>query len=75
MRVDKITIPTLTKFMEISNNAINSLGFAIKDKTRFDVLEFSRFNCSFSSGLMEKNADSELVVKAASTNKRKINTK
>jgi hypothetical protein len=72
MRVDKITMPTLTKLMEIKSNAMSSLGLDKRSRMMFEIREFSDFNRSFSSGLSEKNADSELVVTAAKMSKNTI---
>jgi hypothetical protein len=70
--VERITIPTLTKLIEISNKAINSLGFESKSRIIFEILEFSDFKRSFSFGLREKKADSDEVVIAANTNRTTI---
>jgi hypothetical protein len=72
MRVDKITMPTLTKLMEIKSNAMSSLGLDKRSSMMLDIREFSDFKRSFSSGLSEKNADSELVVIAAKMSKNTI---
>jgi hypothetical protein len=72
MRVDKITMPTLTKLMEIKSNAMSSLGLDKRSSIMLDIREFSDFKRSFSCGLSEKKADSELVVIAAKMSKNTI---
>ena len=67
-----MTIPTLTKLIEISNKAINSLGFDSKSSIILEIFEFSDFKRSFSLGLSEKKADSDEVVIAANTSRIKI---
>jgi hypothetical protein len=72
MRVDKITMPTFTKLMEIKSNAISSLGLDRRSRIILDIREFSDFKRSFSCGFSEKNADSELVVIAAKMSRNTI---
>ncbi|MFM1893313.1 MAG: hypothetical protein RIQ90_479 [Bacteroidota bacterium] len=68
-------MPTLTKLIEMSSKAINSLGLLINPTIIFDVFESSFFKTSLSLGFKENNADSEEVVTAAKNNRPTITNK